>query len=191
MIDTITDTVPQMLATTLPKEVLATDIVLKILPISHPHIPQIIGRTKYQTAIKLLQFFVTTMLLPPTSQLQILSARLTEDKVSTDSNMSKFTVHWRTVSPDYGDEDSDLGSTSSRSNGNERSNYPSSWTSNLQVPKLARTLSLLPHEYPVLVGIFEFEFSLDCKTIATHVITDVEYLSKPEFPAEAAFGAGA
>lgn len=182
MIDTITDTVPQMLSATLPKESLADDIVLRILPVSHPHIPAIIGRTKYQTTMKLLQFFVTTMLLPPTSQIQILSARVVEDSIHSGRfhDMSKFVVHWRTVSPEPNVPGYDGGDE-----------FPGSWTANLQVPKLARTLSLLPNEYPVLVGIFEFEFSPDCQTIASHSITDLEYLSKPEVRTDAPAPLGA
>jgi hypothetical protein len=88
-------------------------------------------------------------------------------------NPVRFVMHWRTVSPEYYEEPAS----------SEKSEYfPYSWSSSLaeiEPGKLARKLGILPHEYPVLTGIFEFDFDHDYQMIVTHTITDLEYLTKP------------
>jgi hypothetical protein len=64
----------------------------------------------------------------------------------------------------------------------EQKFYPHSWSSSLAAldpAELARRLGILPQEYPVLTGFFEFEFDESCNNVVIHTITDVEYLTKP------------
>ncbi|ANB11893.1 hypothetical protein AWJ20_120 [Sugiyamaella lignohabitans] len=223
-----------MINSVLPKQILSNDITLNVLPDSHPHIPAVVGRVPYATTVKLLQFLVTTLLIPPSSKLMILSARtdshpsifrysyyrahdtakepqkdeqhsrptttdpdqeaghhghhhhrLTQSQ-AVKSRLSsglppRFIVYWRTVSP----EDYEMKTRTSSSSKDEDTTeyFPYSWSSSLtkevDALKIARSLGILPHEYPVLTGIFEFDFDDTCTSIITHTITDLEYLTKP------------
>jgi Mitochondrial protein up-regulated during meiosis len=157
-----------MLHTPLPASIISDNITLQILPVTHPHLPSVSGRTTYNTTIKLLQFLVTNLLISPESTLLILSARLDSTNKSwneSDEMPPKFLIHWRTCSPEI----------------QSGSYYPHSWSSSLasmDPATLARTLGILSHEYPVLTGIFEFEFDPACKAIVVHTINNLEYLTK-------------
>lgn len=169
MIDSAKTHTPNLLTSPLPPAIISDQITLRLLPVSHPHLPAINGRGAYNATIRLLQFLVTNLLVSPQSTLLILSARLDSTGNSwneADSPPPKFIVHWRTCSPEIQSE----------------SYYPRSWSSSLAAmdpATLARTLGILPNEYPVLTGIFEYEFSYPCEEIIVHTITDLEYLTKP------------
>lgn len=158
-----------MLQTPLPSSIISDGVMLRILPVTHPHLPSVSGRTPYNTSIRLLQFLVTNLLVSPKSTLLVLSARLDSTNSSwkeTDELPPKFIVHWRTCSPEI----------------QSGSYYPHSWSSSLAAmdpATLARTLGILPHEYPVLTGIFEFEFDITCKEVRVHTINNLEYITKP------------
>lgn len=177
-----------MLTRSLPHDIIGKDITLNILPDSHPHVPAVVGRVPYVGMVKLLQLSVTSLLVPPDAKLSILRARL--DPVRAPRRYSyyhenhvvpplsdeeglppRFVVHWRTCSPE-----------SEPQAAASQNFYPHSWSSSLASldPKeLARRLGILPHEYPVLTGFFEFEFDESCNNVVIHTITDVEYLTKP------------
>lgn len=165
MVEVIRDTVPHLLQQNFPKEVISDNIKLRILPDTHPTIPMINGRVSYNTVVKLLQFTVTHVLLPTQSEILLLSARLCSEYQS-EKEPPKFMVRWRTYSEDNRTQNSFPNSFSARS-------------INFAPSQLAGSLGLMPHEFPVLTGIFEFEFNYDCSRIEIMTITDLEYLSKP------------
>lgn len=165
IVDIIRNSTPGLLQRNFPKEIISDAVKLRILPDSHPTIPDIHGRVSYNTVVRLLQFTVTHILLPPQSEIMILSARLCGEYKAGEAP-PKFMIRWRT----YSEENSPTNS------------FPSSFSArsiNFAPSQLAGGLGLLPHEFPVLTGIFEFEFNYDCSLVDILTITDLEYLSKP------------
>lgn len=167
VIQTIEDYTPGLLNRAYPTEIISKNIQFRLFPYSIPQIPTIVGRVPYSTVVKVIQLGVKSILLPPGSELRILSSRL-EGDVGNGETESKnslnpvtFTVRWRTASQ------------SPQSSENE---FPSSFSYGIN---LARSLQLLPHEYPVLTGNFEFQFNESYTQITVFTITDLEYLSKP------------
>uniref|UniRef100_A0A060T8R7 ARAD1C38918p n=1 Tax=Blastobotrys adeninivorans TaxID=409370 RepID=A0A060T8R7_BLAAD len=161
--------VPKLLHSSFPRELLADGIVLKILPDTHPTIPEFVGKVPCNTVIKILQLTVSNLLLPPHSELMIMSSRLDPPYLVPDNSPPKLVIHWRTCSA----YDSPTGDPPS---------FPSSFSYrsiNFAPSQLARALQLLPHEYPILTGIFEFEFNDRCDSVKVITITDLEYLSRP------------
>lgn len=124
----------------------------KFLSIPVPAIVK--GRFAYTAAMKVLRYIVTWTLLPPQTQLHVVSSHFEDAKgnvvrtsdVKTGINGTtkiphKYVVKWRTCSADF------CGHT-----GTARG----------------------------LVGIFEFEFSSECDKVAVHTIQDVQHLGNIE-----------
>lgn len=124
----------------------------KFLSIPVPAIVR--GRFAYTAAMKVLRYLLTWTLLPPQTQLHVVSSHFEDARgnvVYTNNNGSggstttsiphKYVVKWRTCSADF------CGHT-----GTERG----------------------------LVGIFEFEFSSECDKVAVHTIQDVQHLGNVE-----------
>ncbi|CAN6615642.1 hypothetical protein TRVA0_006S01706 [Trichomonascus vanleenenianus] len=167
VIDKIKLTMPDILHSQFPREIISDDITLRILPETHPNIPSFHGRVTATSAIKVLQLFASTVLLPPGgSQVAILSSRLSYRFTAENSVKDappNFFIRWRTCNS------ADSSSVNS---------YPSSFSSR-GTSQLSRMLQLLPHEYPVLTGILEFQFNHQCTEVTVLTLNDLEYISRP------------
>lgn len=185
VIDTIHLSTPRLLHEPYPDSLILPNITLHMLPDSHIHLPTVTGKHPYKTTVKLMQFLVTTLLVSSSSSLVIISSRLDhsahqsprrhphnhirhhsdqlQEPVLNNETPPRLIVRWRTVSDSKPEPFSPT-----------HINY--SWSSTLTKID-PRNLGILPNEYPVLTGIFEFEFDEDCSGILVHTITDVEYLT--------------
>jgi len=146
---------PRLLQETMPRHLVHPHICFAVFPETYSlHVN---GQAAYTTLQKMIQLGVSPWLIPSGSQLTILSSRLSEARELTDRRLQ---VHWRSVLPEQ--------------------TGPAPSGLSLQPGSLIRSLALLPHEYPVLAGSFEFGFDSECERIILHVLRNVEYMAKPD-----------
>lgn len=125
------------------------------------------GSTAYKTTQKMIQLGVIPWLIPFGSKLCIINSRLTDQPEIEDR---RLWIHWRSVLPE---------SPQSRGSGAHGLRNGLGIKS-LEPGRLIESLGLLPQEYPVLAGSFEFGFDSDCERILLHVLRNVEYMTKPD-----------
>lgn len=148
--------IPHLLQETMPKKLVHPHICFEVFPETYSL--RVSGQASYATLQKMIQLGVCPWLIPSGSRLTILSSRLSEAKEVNDRRLQ---VHWRSLLP------------------SEQGVQPPVGVK-LEPGELIRSLGLLPHEYPVLAGSFEFGFDTDCEHIILHILRNVEYSSKPD-----------
>lgn len=140
------------------------NITFQLFP--ETHMFKVHGSTAYATLQKMIQISVCSFLVPKNSKLDVVSMRITEAKEVEDKRLH---VQWRTYQPETMTprQQAGLGEYSSRGTFSEPG-------------RLISSLGLMPHEYPVLAGSFEFGFDPQCQHILLHILRNVEYMSKPD-----------
>lgn len=124
------------------------------------------GLTAYTTLQKMIQISVCNFLVPKNSKLDVLSMRITEEKEVEDRRLH---VQWRTYTPETMTPRKQPGMGEDTAMGTF-----------LEPGRLISSLGLMPNEYPVLAGSFEFGFDPQCQHILLHILRNVEYMSKPD-----------
>lgn len=151
--------IPHLLQTPLPSNYIHRNIVFEMFP--ETKALQFTGNTTYVAASKLLQLAVTALLIPHNSELFVISMRV--DEHCHEIADRHIYVNWRSISP-------------------ERPK-PSPNSSHIFQPgRIIQSLGLLPDEYPVLAGSFEFALDENAERIRLHVIRNVEYMARPDSP---------
>lgn len=151
--------IPHLLQTPLPAKYIHPGIVFEIFP--ETKALQFSGHTTYTAAIRLLQLAVTTLLVPHNSELVVVSMRVDEQYPEMPDR--HIFVNWRSISP-------------------ERPKPPPSSSHVFQPGHLIQSLGLLPDEYPVLAGSFEFGLDSNAEHIRLHILRNVEYMARPDSP---------
>lgn len=154
-IDVLTESIPHMLRHPIPNSITHNNIRLELLPESYAI--DVRGYRAYYASVKLIGLMATTLLVPRDTQLFILSKTVIPGQLPEDT---KFFVTWRSVIPN-------------------RVEKAESWTDNLTPGRIIQTLRLMPDEYPLLAGSFEFRFNSAGDKVLLHIVRNVEYLARP------------
>lgn len=164
LIRSIEQCTPHLLQQTIPSKIVHPNITFRMFP--ETHMFSVHGITAYATLQKMIQLAVCPFLVPTNSKLDVLSLRITENREIEDRRLH---VQWRTYTPDTGIDKQKPGLSEQASR-----------RELLEPGRLLTSLGLLPSEYPVLAGSFEFGFDSQCERILLHVLRNVEYMSKPD-----------
>ncbi|PRT52536.1 hypothetical protein B9G98_00156 [Wickerhamiella sorbophila] len=157
-IQVLQDNIPLLLTKNLPYEIIHPDICFCLFPETHGI--QAAGFKTYNTMVKLLQLATRSLLLPNRSQLMILAMYMNKDDKDP-----QLQVNWRSISPDRATP--------------QPIDPFSNPLSIFQPGQIIKSLGMMPDEYPIIAGSFEFRFDRDCDKIVYHCIRDVEYLHRP------------
>lgn len=145
---------PSLLRKCMPSHIVDPNIALRVLP-EQLHLV-FRGAIAYRAMQAVVHAGVTPWLLPRGTTLCALRTDVSREKNASDR---RYEMHWISVLPTARPP---------------RSTLPGR--------PLISHLGLLPEEYPVLMGSFEFAFTLDCLRIAEHTVRNVEYIPKPVEP---------
>lgn len=152
------DNIPLLLTKNLPYEIIHPDICFSIFPETHGI--QVKGFKTYNAMVKVLQIATRSLLLPNRSQLMILAMYMNKDDEDP-----RLQVNWRSISPERATP--------------QPIDPFSNPLSIFQPGQIIKSLGMMPDEYPIIAGSFEFQFSRECDKIIYHCIRDVEYLHRP------------
>lgn len=157
--------VPHLLQQTIPPHIVHSNITFELFP--ETRMLRIHGVTAYKTAHKMIQLGVIPWLIPSGSKLCIISSKLSDQPVIEDR---RLWIHWRSISPE-----------NLRFRDSEKFGSGTGFgIKSLEPGRLIDSLGLLPREFPVLAGSFEFGFDSNCEKIILHILRNVEYMTKPD-----------
>ncbi|EKV13021.1 chromosome segregation protein (SepB) [Penicillium digitatum] len=184
---TLSPLLPTILYNTLPTEILAPSVNLHLFPSTHPHLPNVKGRTLYRAAIWTVPVAWSSVPLVGNVKLQILSERIvragtlldpTHHGSHHDCGDERLLVRWKTEPrtdsrPFHGPDSSNTNSTTSKTAPSSQNSHLSASTNSTN-----KGLSvLLGGEEPIFklskeeqfTGIFIFSFDEEGR-ILTHTI---------------------
>lgn len=190
--------VPEMLKTSLPRQLVSSDITLRICPThfgnANPMFLNIKGHVSYYTVFKTLQFALTSLVLHPKVELHIESIKVNpeEQLQALYPDTTKIYVRWSTCSDGcahlqstsagfHSTTDAKLGSHSWSMESSKLGNLGKSGSVTSIISQLATALTkddrLLER---VISGIFIFELNATNDQILVHTIEDVNIVEKPD-----------
>lgn len=199
MVEQLQELVPGMLTTSLPRTLLAPDIILRICPTHlgdvHPVFLNIKGHVSYYTVCKALQFALTSLVLHPKVELHIESIKVNpEEQVQgLYPNTTKIYIRFSTCSE--GCHHLDQGKKNRFHSTSDAKLGSHSWSmESSKLPKIGQSASItsiisqLATAFTkdekdlerVISGIFIFELNDKNDQIIVHTIEDVNIVEKTD-----------
>lgn len=160
MTDYLRAYVPQALQVVPDSTRLSPDITLRVAPSIH-NVPMIKGHMSYITTLRATQLILTTFVLHPDTQLQVVDLHVDESDVyGVIPGSTKVVVKWQSCQPQGADKQ-------------RRTSH--------QHKILSLFMSNPPEpEQRFMSGVFVFELNKDCDLIMVHNLENIEFVDREE-----------